>query len=102
MKNNGQQKPKGTHNKNENVIQPTPLDDEERLKDFFYNAPIGIFRTTLDGHLIEANNKLANYFGYSTPDELLASIRDIAIDAYFDPEKRVQILKNNERVWLDP
>jgi len=84
------------------VIQPTPLDDEERLKDFFYNAPIGIFRTTLDGHLIEANNKLANYFGYSTPDELLASIRDIAIDAYFDPEKRVQILKRltNESGWI--
>ena len=38
----------------------------------------GIFRTTVDGHYQLANIALARIYGYDSPVELMASIKDIA------------------------
>jgi PAS domain S-box-containing protein len=51
----------------------------------FHNAPIGIFTFMPEGRIISANAALIRVFGYESPEELTASITDIATQLYADP-----------------
>jgi PAS domain S-box-containing protein len=46
-------------------------ESEERYRNLFENAPIGIYRTTPDGRILMANPALLQMLGYSSLDELL-------------------------------
>ncbi|MFZ5921669.1 MAG: HD domain-containing phosphohydrolase [Chloroflexota bacterium] len=47
-------------------------------RDLFERVPIGLYRTTADGKILEANPALAAMFGYADRDEFLqASVRDL-------------------------
>ena len=48
----------------------------------------GVFRTTVDGHFLLANVALAKIYGYSSPVELMANIKDIAGRLYVEPGRR--------------
>ena len=50
---------------------------ERRYRSLFDNAIEGIFRTTPDGRYLDANPALARIYGFATPQELVASLRDI-------------------------
>lgn len=65
---------------------------EEKFRTIFHNAPIGIFRTTFDGRIIEANATLARMLGYANRNELLESIKDLATDIYPEPGARQALL----------
>jgi two-component system, cell cycle sensor histidine kinase and response regulator CckA len=65
---------------NQNIF-PDPHDIIEK-------APIGIFTTTPEGRFIFANSAQARMLGYRSPDELIASITDIATQVYADPAGR--------------
>ncbi|MFH1052334.1 MAG: PAS domain S-box protein, partial [bacterium] len=45
-------------------------ESEERYRNIFENAAVGIFRTSLDGHFLLANPTLVKMLGYDTFDEL--------------------------------
>ena len=45
---------------------------QERYRDLYENAPIGIYRTTPDGRILLANPKIVEMLGYSSLEELTA------------------------------
>ena len=61
---------------------------EEKYRSIFENAIEGIFQTTPEGHYITANPMLARIYGYESPEELTANIRDIEHQLYVDPRRR--------------
>jgi len=55
---------------------------------FFEHAIEGIFRTTPDGHYLDANPALAEIYGYSSPAALKKGLTNIASQLYLDPRRR--------------
>ncbi len=47
-------------------------ESEQRFKSLFENAPIGFYRTTPDGRILDANPALVKMLGYSSFEELAA------------------------------
>ncbi len=62
---------------------------EQRFRALVENSPQGIFSTTLDGRIVEANRALAEMLGY----ESVAELRELnmAEDVYADPEERARL-----------
>jgi len=61
---------------------------EERYRSIFENAVEGIFQTTPEGTYLSANPALARIYGYDSPQELIASLRDIRRQLYVDASRR--------------
>jgi len=74
---------------------------EEKYHSIFENAVEGIFQTTPEGTYLSANPALARIYGYDSPDELIASVRDITQQIYVDPKRRgefVSLMQKNDVV----
>ena len=59
----------------------------------------GVFRTTPGGNYLLANVALARIYGYDSPVELMASIKDIAGSLYVDAGRReefVRLMREND------
>jgi PAS domain S-box-containing protein len=65
---------------------------ERRYHGLFDNAIEGIFRTTVEGHYVDANPALAHIYGYESPDELMASLRDIGNELYVEKQRRDEFM----------
>ena len=63
---------------------------EEKYRELFENATYGIFRSQLDGALLDVNPALVAMLGYSSKEELLT--RNLSRDLYEDPADRKSIL----------
>lgn len=64
---------------------------EQYFRILFDNATAGIGRSRLsDGKVLLANNKLADIFGYDTPEAFVAEC--ILSERYVDPERRAQLI----------
>jgi PAS domain S-box-containing protein len=61
---------------------------EQRYHDIFENASEGIFQSTPEGRYIIANPALALMYGYSAPQELIDSCRDISPQIYSHSDRR--------------
>lgn len=64
-------------------------DSETRYRLLFERNPAGMFRSTVEGKLLEANETFARMFGYSSRDELLGSP---SIHFYQRPEERAPLI----------
>jgi diguanylate cyclase (GGDEF)-like protein/PAS domain S-box-containing protein len=69
------------------------IETERRYRGLFDNAIEGIFRTSPDGHFIEANPALAQICGFDSVDELVSTCRDIGAQVYVDPERREKFMQ---------
>jgi len=67
---------------------------EEKYRGIFENAIEGIFRTTPDGRILDANPALAFMYGYESPEELTSMVTDIGEQLYTDSEARRQWISN--------
>ncbi|NEP61238.1 MAG: GAF domain-containing protein [Symploca sp. SIO2G7] len=65
---------------------------EERYHSIVENAIEGIFQTTPSGRFLSGNPALAKILGYSSPEELITSIQDIAQQLYFEPNRRGELI----------
>ncbi|MFL6551485.1 MAG: putative bifunctional diguanylate cyclase/phosphodiesterase [Povalibacter sp.] len=65
---------------------------ERRYYNLFENAVEGIFRTTLDGQYLDANPALARIYGFESPAELIARLKDIRHQLYVDPSQRDEFM----------
>jgi len=65
---------------------------ERRYHGLFDNAIEGIFRTTVEGHFVDANPALAHIYGYDSPEELMASLRDIGNELYVEKQRREEFI----------
>jgi PAS domain S-box-containing protein len=61
---------------------------EESYRKLFDSSIDGIYVTTPDGRVINANPALARMMGYGTPDALIAGVTDVASMIYVDPKVR--------------
>ncbi len=68
-------------------------DGEEQLRGIFENATIGIFQSTPEGRFLKVNPTMAKIYGYASPDEMLASITDIASQIYVNPSDRENFIR---------
>ena len=69
------------------------IDERENYYSVFDHLIEGIFRTTPDGHYLLANVALAHIYGYETPMELMASVKDIASRLYVEPGRREEFVR---------
>jgi PAS domain S-box-containing protein len=61
---------------------------EERYRNIFENAPVGIFRTTVDGRYESVNPEGARMYGYDSPEDMMESVSDVGRQIYVRPERR--------------
>ncbi|MCW6037280.1 PAS domain S-box protein [Spirulina subsalsa FACHB-351] len=66
---------------------------EQQYSSLFNNINVGIFRTTPDGKLLEANPALARIYGYASPEHLLDCLTDVQTQLYVNPEKRQEFVE---------
>ena len=66
---------------------------ERRYHGLFDNAIEGIFRTSVEGNYLDANPALAHIYGFDSPQELMASLRDIGRQLYVDPTRREEFMR---------
>jgi PAS domain S-box-containing protein/putative nucleotidyltransferase with HDIG domain len=56
------------------------LDEGERFRSFFENAQVGIYRTTPDGQILDANPKFIQMIGFSSLEDLKQ--RNLEVDGF--------------------
>ena len=66
---------------------------EEKFRSIFENSISGIFQTSPEGTYLNVNASLARIYGYSTKEELMARISDIARLLYVDPSRRGEFIR---------
>ncbi len=66
---------------------------EAHYRGLFEHATEGIFRSTPEGRLLDANPALLKMFGYNSLEEALANITDVAKQIYVKPERRAELQK---------
>jgi PAS domain S-box-containing protein len=66
---------------------------EAKYRAIFENASMGIYRTSIEGHIVVANPALSRIFGYDSPRELMDSINDINREVYVNPGDRARIVE---------
>ena len=66
---------------------------ERKYRSIFENAVEGIFQTTPWGQIVAANPTHAKMLGYETPEEMIASLTDVAHQFYVDPSRRTEFMR---------
>jgi len=69
---------------------------EENYRSIYENAIEGIFQTTPEGRYLSANPALARMLGYASPEDLMASIRDIGSQMCVRAESRLELKRRLE------
>ncbi|MGD9505740.1 MAG: response regulator [Syntrophobacteraceae bacterium] len=68
-------------------------ESEEKFRNTFQNAPLGLFRSTLEGRFLEVNQALAEGLGFDSPREVLSEIYNLGEQIYRTPEDRARIVR---------
>ena len=68
---------------------------EGHYRGIFDNAPMGIFHSTLEGTLIDANPAFARMFGYDSPDDIVGAVNRAGgtTTLYGEPENRADLIR---------
>ncbi|MHC1713366.1 MAG: PAS domain S-box protein [Solidesulfovibrio sp.] len=72
-------------------------ESEGQLRRLFETAPIGIYKSTIDGRYLLSNPANAAMHGYTSPEALIAEVEDVARDIYTEPGKRKELLDRLRR-----
>ena len=68
------------------------LASEKKYRNIYENAPEGIFQVSIEGRFLSANPAMARILGYSSPEEMLASLTDVRRQVYVDPSERDELI----------
>jgi diguanylate cyclase (GGDEF)-like protein/PAS domain S-box-containing protein len=66
---------------------------EEKYRAIFEDAVVGMFQSTPEGRYSNVNPAMAHMLGYDSPQELIASITDIAHQVYVDSKSREELAR---------
>ena len=66
---------------------------EKKYRAIFEKSVSGLFKTSPNGHLIDANDALAHMYGYSDAAEMLKADLDIGTHLYANPDDRKEVLR---------
>ena len=72
-------------------------ESEQKCRDIFEDAVVGIYQTTPEGRFLMVNPYCAQLHGYESPEELVRSVTDIATQLYVEPEHRKNFLALMEK-----
>jgi PAS domain S-box-containing protein len=70
---------------------------ERKYRGFFENAVEGVYQSTVEGRYLSVNPSLAKLYGYGSPAEMMAAIRNIAEDVYVETDMRPRFQRLIER-----
>ena len=71
--------------------EETVQESEERYRNLFNNAQVGIFRTRIsDGKVLECNDRFAQTYGYKTPEDCKDDF--VVSEHYADPDIREKMV----------
>ncbi len=65
---------------------------EAKYRSIFENAISGIFQTTPDGTYLSANPKLAQIYGYQSPEDLMSKVTNITHQLYVQSQRRIEFI----------
>jgi PAS domain S-box-containing protein len=71
---------------------------EECYRSFFEHSMDGKFQSTPDGRFLRVNPALARFYHYESPEDLIASIANIAEQLYVQPDRRVEFIAQIEKM----
>ncbi len=78
--------------KNRKQVEEALRDSEEKYRNLFNNAQVGLYRTRIsDGKFVEANDAIARMFGYNDRADILDA-EYLTADHYVDPGTRENLL----------
>ncbi len=70
-------------------------ESEKKYRSLFYNAQVALFRTSLDGQIVEINRRYAEIAGYDNIEECMGQYRPQT--AWKDPEARNEFLSKIQK-----
>jgi PAS domain S-box-containing protein len=70
------------------AVEAKLSESEKKYRGLFNSAFVGIFHSTPEGKILEANQALAAMFGYPSPEEMISAVSDIKTQLYVDSNKR--------------
>lgn len=80
-------------------------ESEKKYRALFESAPVGVYRSTNKGKIIDANPQLARILGYDSPEDLISTVNKTSIveEIYFDKDLRHNILESaiNTIDWVN-
>jgi two-component system, cell cycle sensor histidine kinase and response regulator CckA len=66
---------------------------EEKYRNIVENAVEGIFQSSPDGHILDANPAFARMLGFDTPAELIAAIASFRDQLFLEPEQHDEFVR---------
>lgn len=81
------------YEKRESVFKEKLKKSENKFKNLFNSAPIGIVTTTSNGRAVTINDAMAEILGFDSVQEALKEYTDLSRDVYVNPERREEFLK---------
>lgn len=82
---------------NRKLAEVASRETERRYQSLFDNALYGIFRTSIDGHYLDANPALARIYGFASARELILELSDIRSQLYVLPTRREEFMAQIRR-----
>lgn len=67
-----------------------------RYERLYQLAPIGIFRSTSDGNLLEANQRMAEMVGFDSPEQAVETANNLGEQLYVDSDRRETFIERLE------
>jgi len=67
-------------------------ESETKFRSLFEDAPIGIYKSSLEGRFLLVNSRLVHMLGYESQEEVLAL--NMGSDVYCDPNERASLIKH--------
>jgi PAS domain S-box-containing protein len=69
---------------------------EEKYRNIYENAMVGIFQSTPEGRLLNVNPSLAKIHAYESPEDMIKDIADVSVKLYPNPDDRKRWKKQAE------
>ncbi len=69
---------------------------EEKYRNIYENAMVGIFQSTPEGRLLNVNPALAKIHAYESPEDMIKDIADVSVKLYPNPDDRKRWKKQAE------
>ncbi len=75
------------------AAQRLARETEQSFRALFDDAVVGMCRTHRDGHILSANDALSQMLGYTSPEDLLHSVKNVGSQLYVHPEQRDAVVR---------
>jgi PAS domain S-box-containing protein len=72
-------------------------ESEQRYRNLFENAPVGVFRTHSSGSIVLVNQTMARMLGFDSAQALAAHYQDLGREFFVQPERRSDLLARLRR-----